>query len=204
MRRNDLSRVVAVRLAARTRDRTDSPQHRPCEGHRSTAPWNSAFLLVSFAPDAQAAAASVLVQWNSVPSAHMRCMITAIRRATATTARFIPRCRAIFMPQALSHDHLMVRVIMTWAASNSSLRIIASPHFEMPPIRSISPDWWRRGVKPNTAPTALEFLKRAGTSTRRTEGQRDQRSDTGYAHETAADVILAHDSEQSTMQNAKL
>jgi hypothetical protein len=36
------------------------------------------------------------------------------------------------MPQAFSHDHLMVRVSMTWAASNSSLRIIASPHFEMP------------------------------------------------------------------------
>src|SRR3954463_1187348 len=52
-----------------------------------------------------------------------------------------------------------------WAASNSSLRIIASPHFDIPPVRSTSPDWWRRGVKPNTAPTALEFLKRAGTST---------------------------------------
>jgi hypothetical protein len=165
MRRNDLSHVVAVRLTARTRDRTDSPQPSSLRGtslHRSV---ELGFSPRYFRPDAQAAAASVLVQWNSVASAHMRCMITAIRRATATTARFIPRCRAIFMPQALSHDHLMVRVIMTWAASNSSLRIIASPHFDMPPIRSISPDWWRRGVKPNTAPTALEFLKRAGTST---------------------------------------
>ena len=53
-----------------------------------------------------AAAASSLVQRNSVPSTHMRCMMTASRRATATIARFIPRCRAIFMPQALSHDHL--------------------------------------------------------------------------------------------------
>ena len=69
------------------------------------------------------------------------------------------------MPQALSHDYLMVRVSMTWAAPNSMVRTIASPHFEMLPIRSISPDWCRRGVKPNTAPTALEFLKRAGTST---------------------------------------
>src|SRR3954453_8059077 len=115
MRRNDLPRVVAVKLTGEQGTGRTRLNHRPCEGHRSTAPWNSAFLLVSFAPDAQAAAASVLVQWNSVPSAHMRCMITAIRRATATTARFIPRCRAIFMPQALSHDHLMVRVIMTWA-----------------------------------------------------------------------------------------
>jgi len=92
-------------------------------------------------------------------------MITAIRRATATIARFIPRWRAIFMPQALSHDHLMVQVSMTWAASNSVVRTIAFPHFMMLPIRSISPDWCRRGVKPNTAPTVLEFLKRAATST---------------------------------------
>jgi hypothetical protein len=48
-----------------------------------------------------AAAASSLVHRNSVPSTHMRCMMTASRRATATIARFMPRCRAIFMPQAL-------------------------------------------------------------------------------------------------------
>ena len=54
-----------------------------------------------------------------MPSAHMRCMMTAIRRATATIARFIP----------LSHDHLTVRVSMTWAAANSVVRVIASPHF---------------------------------------------------------------------------
>jgi hypothetical protein len=35
--------------------------------------------------------------------------------------------------QALSHDHLMVRVSMTWAAANSVVRVIASPHFEMLP-----------------------------------------------------------------------
>ena len=50
------------------------------------------------------AAASSLVQRNSVLSTHMRCKMTACRRATATIARFMPRCRAIFMPQALSHD----------------------------------------------------------------------------------------------------
>src|SRR5213595_1160779 len=50
----------------------------------------------------------------------------------------------------------------------------------------------------------LGVLEAGRNIDRRTEGQRDQRSDTGYAHETAADVILAHDSEQSTMQNAKL
>jgi hypothetical protein len=36
-------------------------------------------------------------------------VVKVIRRAT-TIARFIPGWRAIFMPQASSHDHLMVRV----------------------------------------------------------------------------------------------
>src|SRR3977135_2142200 len=38
------------------------------------------------------AAATSLVHRNSVPSTHMRCMITANRRARATIAFFIPRC----------------------------------------------------------------------------------------------------------------
>src|SRR5260370_520002 len=109
-----------------------------------------------------AAAASFLVQRNSVPSTHMRCMMTASRRATATIARFMPRCRAIFMPQALSHDHLRLWVIRTRAASNNVSRIRASPHFEMPPIRSISPDCCRHGARPKAAPTAFELLKREG------------------------------------------
>src|ERR1700724_814412 len=48
-----------------------------------------------------------LVQRNSVPSTQMRCMITAKRRASATTAFFMPRCLAIFIAQALSQDHLV-------------------------------------------------------------------------------------------------
>ena len=63
------------------------------------------------------AAATSWVQRNSVPSTHMRCMITASRRARATIAFFMPRCLAIFIAQALSQDHLLVRVSMTWAAS---------------------------------------------------------------------------------------
>src|SRR4029077_11447928 len=86
------------------------------------------------------AAGSSLVHRNSVPSTHMRCMITANRRASATIAFFIPRCLAIFIAQALSQDHFAVRTSMLWAASNSIVRIMTSPHFEMLPIRSISPD----------------------------------------------------------------
>ena len=64
-----------------------------------------------------AAAASSRVQRNSVPSTHMRCMITANRRASATIAFFFPRRLAICIAQALSQDHLLVWVSMTWAAS---------------------------------------------------------------------------------------
>src|SRR5438105_5784322 len=95
----------------------------------------------------------------------MRCRITASRRATAMISRFIPRCRAIFMPQAFSHDHLRLQTIRAKAASNNITRIMRSPHFETAPIRSVSPDWYRRGVKPNAAPTVFELLKRDGTST---------------------------------------
>jgi hypothetical protein len=44
-------------------------------------------------------------------------MMTANRRASATIAFFIPRRLAIFIAQALSQDHLLVRVNMIWAAS---------------------------------------------------------------------------------------
>jgi hypothetical protein len=63
------------------------------------------------------AAATSRVQRNSVPSTHMRCMITANRRASATMAFFSPRCRAIFIAQALSQDHFVERTSTICAAS---------------------------------------------------------------------------------------
>jgi hypothetical protein len=59
----------------------------------------------------QAVAAS-LVHRKSVPSTHMRCMITASRRASATIAFFIPRCLATLIAQALSQDHFVERTSM--------------------------------------------------------------------------------------------
>src|ERR1700756_4317081 len=41
---------------------------------------------------------------------------------------------------------------------------MSSPHNEIRPIRRLSPDWFSTGVNPKAAPTALEFLKRAGIS----------------------------------------
>src|SRR5271169_6730945 len=46
-----------------------------------------------------------------------RCIITANRRASATIAFFIPRCLAIFIAHALSHDHFVETTSMGWAAS---------------------------------------------------------------------------------------
>src|SRR6266478_2621287 len=59
-----------------------------------------------------AAAACSRVHRNSVPSTHIRCMITASRRARATIAFFIPRRLAICMAQALSHDHFFERIML--------------------------------------------------------------------------------------------
>ncbi len=116
-RRNNLLDGLADRRTAGPSGQTNSPHPSSREGHHSTAGWSSSVLLLHLILCSFHAAASSRVHWNSVPSTHMRCMITASRRASATIAFFIPRCLAIFIAQALSHDHLLVRVSMTWAAS---------------------------------------------------------------------------------------
>ncbi len=60
---------------------------------------------------------SPFCQFRRAPSVHMRCRMTARLRATATRARAMPRCLAIFMPQARSEDHLRLRVISVSAVS---------------------------------------------------------------------------------------
>src|SRR5579862_4213281 len=117
-RRNNLSGGLAVRRTAGPSDQANSPHPSSREGHHSTAGWSSSFLLSDVILHGfHAATACSLVHRNSVPSTHMRCRITASRRARATIAFFIPRRLAICIAQALSHDHLLVRVSMTWAAS---------------------------------------------------------------------------------------
>ena len=116
-RRNNLSGGLAIRRMAGPSDQTNSPHPSSREGHHSTAWWSSSVLLLHLILHGSHAAKTSRVQRNSVPSTHMRCRITANRRASATIAFFIPRCLAIFIAQALSQDHLLVRVSMTWAAS---------------------------------------------------------------------------------------
>src|SRR5262249_39340448 len=146
----------------RTNELTSSIVPRGTSCHR----WVELdFLLLHLILHRSQAAATSLVHRNSVPSTHMRCMITANRRASATMAFFIPRCLAIFIAQALRQDHFVERTSMLWADSQSIIRIISSPHRDIAPVRSLSPDLYLAGVSPNTAPTALEFRNRAGTST---------------------------------------
>jgi len=57
-------------------------------------------------------AAACLVQRNSVPSAHIRCKITASLRATATRARAMPRRLATFMPHARKDVENGVRALL--------------------------------------------------------------------------------------------
>ena len=54
---------------------------------------------------------------NSVPSNHIRCMMTASLRATAVTARLWPRRAAIRTPQAFTVHHFFDRTSMPLAAS---------------------------------------------------------------------------------------
>jgi hypothetical protein len=102
---NNLWDGVAVRRTVGPSGHLISPHPSSREGHHSTARWNSSFLLSHLIPRRSHAAATSRVQRNSVPSTHMRCMITANRRAKATIAFFSPRCLAISIAQALSHDH---------------------------------------------------------------------------------------------------
>src|SRR5215475_13057070 len=97
---------------------------------------------------ARYAATSFFDQLNSVPSIHMRCRMTANLRATATLAFRSPFRLASLIPPAFSADHFGTRVSSTPAASKRELRSMASPHFDMRPLQSISPDAWRRVVSP--------------------------------------------------------
>ena len=101
---NNLWGGFAVRTTVGPSGHTISPHRSSREGHHSTARWNSRFLLSHLIPHRSYAAATSRVQRNSVPSIHIRCMISANRRAKASIAFFSPRCLAIFIAQALSQD----------------------------------------------------------------------------------------------------
>src|SRR5712672_4790316 len=111
---NNLWVGVAVRRTVGPSGHANSPHPSSREGHHSTARWGSIFLLLDLILHGfhAAAAACSRVQRNSVPSTHMRCMITANRRARATIAFFITRRLAICIAQALSQDHFFDRSML--------------------------------------------------------------------------------------------
>src|SRR5437667_12667178 len=86
--------------------------HRPARDIIPPLGGARVFLLSHLVTCVPHATAASRVHRNSVPSTQMRCMITANRRASATIAFFIPRCLAIFIAQALSHDHFAKRTSM--------------------------------------------------------------------------------------------
>src|SRR3712207_105247 len=95
----------------------------------------------------------------------IRCKTVASFLARATLARFTRRRLATSSAQRLSVENRVVRLSSTLAASYKAVRTIASPTLLTPPVTSVSPDWYFFGVSPKCAPTALEEVKRAGSST---------------------------------------
>src|SRR5262249_47620542 len=114
---NNLSGDLAVNVTAGSSGHTNSPHPSSREGHHSTAKGSSSFLLSHLILHRSQSPSTYHVHRYAVHATHIRCMITASRRASATIAFFIPRCLAIFIAQALSQDHFAARTSVLWAAS---------------------------------------------------------------------------------------
>ena len=116
-RRNNLLGGLAVGRMAGSSRQTNSPHPSSPRGTSFHRRVELEYSPISYDPERLSCRSCFFrVQRNSVPSTHMRCMITANRRARATIAFFIPRRLAICIAQALSQDHFFER-IMAWAAS---------------------------------------------------------------------------------------
>jgi hypothetical protein len=107
-RRNNLLDGLAVQFGRQVQaDMRTHLIHRPARDIFPLLGGSRVFSLSGLILNGFHAAAAVgsRVHRNSVPSIHIRCMMTASRRARATIALFIPRRLAICMAQALSQDH---------------------------------------------------------------------------------------------------
>lgn len=84
-------------------------------------------------------------------------------RATATRARLMPRRSAISNPHssrwsAVSAGRALRSTIRTTNVASSR------PNLLMRPLRSVSTDWYLRGVSPRWGATVADWLNRFGTS----------------------------------------
>src|SRR3954453_448781 len=93
-------------------------------------------------------AAASLPKRNSLPSTQRRWRTVASLRASATFARRAPRRFATSSAQRFRVENLPARVSITFAASYKAARTIASPTLLIPPVTSVSPDWYLLGVSP--------------------------------------------------------
>ena len=97
---------------------------------------------------------------------------------------------------------LLLNFILAWNKSVSTLNLSTSQ--AAPLTVFIASYFYPESVSPNDAPTALEFLKRAGTSTGGAIGQRHCRTDARNRHQAPAHLVLPHDGRQAAVQDAEL
>lgn len=106
--RRSLRRALALRQvrAILRRHRNPRPGEGTSEGSASVPGpiFCSRSVLGLFVIQTLLAGWSARLKRNTVPSAHIRCSTTPSLRATATTARFIPRRCATRMPQACNQE----------------------------------------------------------------------------------------------------
>src|SRR5215208_2882006 len=150
----------AMPLPDKRLHRLPRPGDGTSEERDGSIPLRSCFLLL-----ADQAAAVSLPKRNSLPSTQRRCKTVASLRARATLGRRMPRRLATSSAQRLRVENRPARVSITLAASYRAVRTIASPTLLIPPVLSVSPDWYFFGVSPKCAPTARERWNRAGSST---------------------------------------
>ena len=79
-------------------------------------------------------------QRNGCPERQTLCKITESFLATATRALPLPDRLAMACPQSFKLEAFLSRVRITTAASYNRVRASVSPHFEILPLRSTSPD----------------------------------------------------------------
>src|SRR6187399_2237815 len=119
---NDLSGGLAGRLTAGPSRHANSPHPSSREGHHSTARWSSSFPPIGSDP------------------VRLSCACGGVLFAGPAELSAVDPDAMHDHSQPPSQDDLVERTNMMWAASYSMTRIISSPHREIAPVRSISPD----------------------------------------------------------------
>src|SRR3954447_4297621 len=130
-------------FSLRARPLPDYRLHRPRVP--ATGPrWSRTFGPALQLPPSQpiTAAATSVPKRKLVPSTHIRCRMVASLRASATLARFMPRRPATSSAQRFRLENRLALVNITWPPSKRPFPTIASPALLIPPVTSVSPDWY--------------------------------------------------------------